>query len=159
MFAACSLHENGEIWRRRIHGIYTYGQPRVGNAQFVASLSPLVSQNRVFRFVHSNDFAPHLPSKKLAQFMACLPFPSSSEAVDAPVTEAEEHYGFCHTGTHMYITSRGRLLEMPTLLEIVKQQVPSLLCDFQLFSRMQSESGLRVLLRLLLPFFMYVNLH
>lgn len=41
---------------RKIHGLYTFGAPRLGNRNFVSSF-PM----RSFRIINKNDMVPHLP--------------------------------------------------------------------------------------------------
>lgn len=54
--AAASLHENGF----EIAGLYTFGQPRVGDLTFSRQLNKNLS-GKVFRFVNNNDVVPHVP--------------------------------------------------------------------------------------------------
>ncbi len=43
-----------------VAGVYTFGQPRVGDRTFVSQLN-LNTGGRVFRFVNNNDIVPHVP--------------------------------------------------------------------------------------------------
>ncbi|HYF37424.1 MAG TPA: lipase family protein, partial [Prosthecobacter sp.] len=45
--------------QKKIHGLYTFGSPRVGNAGFVKSLSEGLTN--IWRFVHHRDVIPALP--------------------------------------------------------------------------------------------------
>ncbi len=54
--AAASLNENGV----EVVGVYTFGQPRVGDWQFSRQLSKRLD-GRIFRFINNNDVVPHLP--------------------------------------------------------------------------------------------------
>lgn len=54
--AAASLHENGID----VAGLYTFGQPRVGDLRFTRQLNRNL-ENKVFRFVNNNDVVPHIP--------------------------------------------------------------------------------------------------
>ncbi|MEO1591102.1 MAG: lipase family protein [Cyanobacteria bacterium J06632_22] len=54
--AAASLNENGI----EVMGVYTFGQPRVGDWQFSRQLSKRLD-GRIFRFINNNDVVPHLP--------------------------------------------------------------------------------------------------
>ena len=54
--AAASLHENGF----EVAGLYTFGQPRVGDLTFSRQLNKNLS-GKVFRFVNNNDVVPHVP--------------------------------------------------------------------------------------------------
>lgn len=65
----------------QINGVYTIGQPRVGNGSFVKKLTSMVP-NRYFRFAHKDDKVPGIPAKEL---------------------------GYQHAGKCIYIISRKRL--------------------------------------------------
>ena len=54
--AAASLHENGID----VAGLYTFGQPRVGDLRFTRQLNRNL-EGKVFRFVNNNDVVPHIP--------------------------------------------------------------------------------------------------
>ncbi|MGG6298327.1 lipase family protein [Leptolyngbya sp. AN02str] len=54
--AASSLVKQGF----NIQGLYTFGQPRVGDIIFAAEIGQAL-QHRVFRFVNNNDIVPHIP--------------------------------------------------------------------------------------------------
>jgi hypothetical protein len=49
----------GEI-RQRLRGVYTFGQPMIGDAGFAARAGELFG-DRLFRFVYANDIVPRLP--------------------------------------------------------------------------------------------------
>jgi hypothetical protein len=52
--------------RQVLRGVYTYGQPMVGNAKFACLCAGFDS--RIFRHVYANDIVPHLPSKDMGDF-------------------------------------------------------------------------------------------
>ncbi|MEM6353420.1 MAG: lipase family protein [Cyanobacteria bacterium P01_D01_bin.14] len=54
--AAASLDENG----MQVIGVYTFGQPRVGDWLFSRQLGKKLD-GRIFRFINNNDVVPHLP--------------------------------------------------------------------------------------------------
>ncbi|MEL7356367.1 MAG: lipase family protein [Cyanobacteria bacterium J06560_6] len=54
--AAAALSDNGI----QVAGVYTFGQPRVGDRTFVNQLNTQ-TKGRVFRFVNNNDIVPHIP--------------------------------------------------------------------------------------------------
>lgn len=82
--AAASLHENGI----NVAGLYTFGQPRVGDLTFSRQLDKNLA-GKVFRFVNNNDVVPHVPP----------PF-----SFQNPM----RFYG--HLGTLKYFNSKGRLM-------------------------------------------------
>lgn len=53
--AAALVERNIEV-----AGVYTFGQPRVGDRTFVKQLN-LNTNGKVFRFVNNNDMVPHVP--------------------------------------------------------------------------------------------------
>ncbi|MEL6938878.1 MAG: lipase family protein [Cyanobacteria bacterium J06598_1] len=54
--AAAALSDNGFD----VAGVYTFGQPRVGDRTFVNQLNTHI-QGKIFRFVNNNDIVPHVP--------------------------------------------------------------------------------------------------
>ena len=54
--AAAALSDNGI----EVAGVYTFGQPRVGDRTFVSQLNTH-TYGKVFRFVNNNDIVPHVP--------------------------------------------------------------------------------------------------
>jgi hypothetical protein len=54
--AAAALSDNGI----NVAGVYTFGQPRVGDRTFASQLDKHTN-GRVFRFVNNNDIVPHVP--------------------------------------------------------------------------------------------------
>ncbi|MEM7793442.1 MAG: lipase family protein [Cyanobacteria bacterium P01_C01_bin.118] len=54
--AAASLQDNNIS----VAGLYTYGQPRVGDRSFTRQLNTNLA-NKVFRFINNNDIVPHVP--------------------------------------------------------------------------------------------------
>lgn len=83
--AAASLLEN-DI---NIAGLYTFGQPRVGDITFTRQLQKNLT-GKVFRFVNSKDVFPHVP----------IPFTFRN------LTKI-----YAHLGTIKYFNSRGLLLD------------------------------------------------
>jgi hypothetical protein len=55
--AAASLVKQG---LKNIQGVYTFGQPRVGDFIFVSEIGRAL-KGKVFRFVNNNDIVPHVP--------------------------------------------------------------------------------------------------
>ncbi|WP_437954610.1 lipase family protein [Sorangium sp. So ce119] len=56
----------GDI-RRLLRGVYTFGQPMVGDAAFAARAEELLG-DRYFRFVYANDIVPRLPPLSTGRF-------------------------------------------------------------------------------------------
>ncbi len=54
--AAASLSDNGV----NVAGVYTFGQPRVGDRTFARQLDKHIN-GKAFRFVNNNDIVPHVP--------------------------------------------------------------------------------------------------
>ncbi len=52
--------------RQALRGVYTYGQPMVGDAAFTRLCTEFDS--RVFRHVYKNDIVPHLPPRSMCTF-------------------------------------------------------------------------------------------
>ncbi|AUX45522.1 uncharacterized protein SOCE26_070140 [Sorangium cellulosum] len=70
VLAAARLFSNtryAEI-RRLIRGVYTFGQPMVGDATFAARAEELFG-GKLFRFVYGNDIVPRLPPRTTGAFV------------------------------------------------------------------------------------------
>jgi len=64
-----------------IQGVYTYGQPRVGDSKFAKNFD-LRMKNKTYRFVYDEDVVPRVPSAL---------------------------QGYCHVGTECYLDREGKL--------------------------------------------------
>jgi len=51
-----------------LHGIYTFGQPAVGNAAFADEWAPQFGQ-RLHRHIYAHDVVPHLPPASFGRFV------------------------------------------------------------------------------------------
>nr|WP_242045876.1 lipase family protein [Leptolyngbya sp. FACHB-16] len=74
-----------------VQGLYTFGQPRVGDLIFVTEIS-LALKGRVFRFVNNNDIVPHIPPP----YLPWNPFRL-----------------YVHIGQTRYFNARGSLMRYP----------------------------------------------
>ena len=88
--AAAALSDNGID----VAGVYTFGQPRVGDRLFVSQLNSHIN-GKVFRFVNHNDIVPHVPP----------PF---------SVWNPTRLYG--HVGIVKYFDAKGTIIPNYTLL-------------------------------------------
>lgn len=72
---------------RRVAGVYTYGQPRCGDAAFARSLDRLLGE-RVYRHVNHRDAVPRLPPRALAYRHAgrCLYFDAYGRRRESPAS-------------------------------------------------------------------------
>ncbi|WP_438022425.1 lipase family protein [Sorangium sp. So ce233] len=69
VLAAARLFTDGKYGdvRRFLRGVYTFGQPMVGDAAFAARAEELFG-DRFFRFVYANDIVPRLPPLSTGHF-------------------------------------------------------------------------------------------
>ncbi len=88
--AAASLSDNGVT----VAGVYTFGQPRVGDRTFARQLDKHIN-GKVFRFVNNNDIVPHVPP----------PF---------SVWNPTRLYG--HVGLVKYFNARGTIMPNHTMI-------------------------------------------
>jgi len=59
--------ERYAAWRPLVRGVYTYGQPMVGDAEFANSCSPRFG-DIVFRHVYDHDLVPRMPPRTTGNF-------------------------------------------------------------------------------------------
>jgi len=89
--AAASLVKQG---LKNIRGVYTFGQPRVGDLVFVNEISRML-KGKVFRFVNNNDIVPHVPP---------------------PYLPWNPTHIYIHLGTMFYFNAFGGLVKQPGFL-------------------------------------------
>ncbi|MBD2067499.1 lipase family protein [Leptolyngbya sp. FACHB-671] len=86
--AASSLVKRG---RKNIQGVYTFGQPRVGDLVFVNEIGRAL-KGKVFRFVNNNDIVPRVPP---------------------PYLPWNPTHIYIHLGTTFYFNAFGGLVKQP----------------------------------------------
>ena len=68
VLAAVTILEKSPTWDPLLRGVYTYGQPAVGNADFAARSAEVLESHRYFRHVYASDVVPHLPPTDCGDF-------------------------------------------------------------------------------------------
>ncbi|KAI3669818.1 hypothetical protein L6452_41238 [Arctium lappa] len=58
--AILRFHKEAELLEK-LEGVYTFGQPRVGDERFCKHMEELLGARRYFRFVYANDIVPRIP--------------------------------------------------------------------------------------------------
>ena len=79
-------------------GVYTFGQPRVGNGPFVEALD--AHDVPLFRFVHRDDPIPHVP-------------PAGLLSQRLGVERLPERHGYQHGGVAVHLRADGRVVKLP----------------------------------------------
>ncbi|KGN62006.1 uncharacterized protein LOC101210786 isoform X1 [Cucumis sativus] len=106
--AVLALHE--ETWLlNRLHGIYTYGQPRVGNDKFKDFMEKVLHKHgcRYFRFVYSNDIVTRLPTNNpnfmFQHFGTCLYFNSCYKGKEVEEEAVKNYFSFGGLIQHSFV--------------------------------------------------------
>jgi hypothetical protein len=68
VLAAVTILQKSPTWNGLLRGVYTYGQPAVGNAHFAETSTPVLTEDRYFRHVYASDVVPHLPPTDCGEF-------------------------------------------------------------------------------------------
>ena len=80
------------VSRIPVQGVYTFGQPRVGNKDFAAAVNEKLGSG-IFRFVNDRDIVPRVPLFTM---------------------------GFCHYGSQTFFDSDGQGTDAPFAVETLK---------------------------------------
>ncbi|CAN6466650.1 unnamed protein product [Victoria cruziana] len=77
LFPAVLLMDKQEGLLERLAGVYTFGQPKVGDEQFADQMEKMIFNNsrsapEYFRFVYCNDIVPRLPRLRFKHFGPCV---------------------------------------------------------------------------------------
>lgn len=102
--AAASLVKRKHV---NIQGVYTFGQPRVGDLIFVLDVGQAL-KGKIFRFVNNNDIVPHVP----------LPYSFWN-----PLRI------YVHLGQLLYFNTRGQLILQPNIITWLFDRAIGLLRD------------------------------
>ncbi len=67
VIAAARIYANDYAdWQELVRGVYTYGQPAVGDADFARHYEPRLP---LYRHVYGYDIVPHLPPRTVGEFV------------------------------------------------------------------------------------------
>ncbi|BFZ59243.1 hypothetical protein YB2330_000249 [Saitoella coloradoensis] len=126
--------------------VYTYGMPRCGDEVFKEWMKP--HAQRIFHVVNNNDVVPRVPwrRKEVGYFIPSI-FLGQSKQYE-PYADPP--------GTLIHISSSSHLTFPPKLARINLLKLQGVL-DLSIVRRMRNETTLRVLGRMVMPFF--VNDH
>jgi triacylglycerol lipase len=97
----------------RIAGVYTFGQPRVGDPTFRSRYDELLGRI-TFRCVNDRDLVPHVPPRELSQIEQGLFDPSAgriAKATEALVHGHPEAARYEHAGQLRLLLANGGLSE------------------------------------------------
>ncbi|KAK8575604.1 hypothetical protein V6N12_063275 [Hibiscus sabdariffa] len=83
LFPAILFYHDDQLLLERLQGVYTFGQPRVGNKEFASYMeNNLQKKGIVFhRYVYCNDIVPRVPSSRMFKhFGTCVYYNSKYQA-------------------------------------------------------------------------------
>ncbi|CAG8658654.1 5532_t:CDS:2 [Acaulospora morrowiae] len=135
--ATAKLLQHDNSLSNILSGVYTYGQPNVGDIQFAESFGPELSK-KMFHHTYNNDCVPRIPPWK----PYCSP-PGNLVYIDSSYS--------------IYIYPPDPITSMPVLIRGISFVHLSGLLNLNVIRRMMNESWLRILFRIVFPFF--VNDH
>jgi triacylglycerol lipase len=102
--AAMNLLDSGIATPR---GVYTFGQPRTGNAAFIRECAAKLN-GLTFRYVHAEDIVPRVPS----HIEADLDFVSENLLKLIPGLENLD-FGYSHDNARFFIPKNGKAAQEP----------------------------------------------
>ncbi len=102
--AGARLVGEGIVRAEQIHGIYTYGQPRVADEEFAGTY---VLTPRHFRLVHSNDIVPRVPPQSVRRLVGWFRFLLGDANFDAKRGGFGSAFEYRHVGQTVFIDRRG----------------------------------------------------
>jgi hypothetical protein len=107
----------------RLHGVYTFGSPRVGDRRFGARITALV-----FRFRNDSDIVPHLPLGLVFRHVGSLQFIDGAGHLHSDPTPVMEL--MLDPGAHVLSANEAMTLRgMMRTGEALELPVPGFLAD------------------------------
>eukprot|EP01087_Luapelamoeba_hula_P024596 TRINITY_DN942_c0_g1_i1.p1 TRINITY_DN942_c0_g1~~TRINITY_DN942_c0_g1_i1.p1 ORF type:complete len:718 (+),score=90.75 TRINITY_DN942_c0_g1_i1:170-2323(+) len=148
------------ITDRIMGGVYTFGQPRLGDVNFARFIERTVGPV-FFRFVNDNDLVPRLPLAIPAWLVRLLLKRRDKTSIYRlrnsllcfiAGVNSDETTNYTHVGTLKYINSDEQIVDGASSYRLIYLQLAGLL-NSKVIANLKHESWLRISLRFLLPFF------